>query len=74
MSVFKSLLVLLRDFWLLEEVGGRRLVVEVLCFIDDDVGGGEALGVDGVIRLEPEQQRLVDGDDLRRNLESDENS
>ena len=51
--------VLLRHFWLLEEVGGRRLVVEVFGLVDDDVGGREALGVDGVVGLEAEEQGLV---------------
>lgn len=63
-----SSLVLLRRLLLLEQISGGGLVVEIFCLVYDHVGGREALRVDGVVGLEPEQQGLVDGDDFRWDL------
>lgn len=45
---------------LLEQISGRRLIVEIFGLVDHDVSGREALRVDRVVGLEPEQQRLID--------------
>ena len=45
------------------------VVVIVVIVVDDDVGRREAFAVDGVVRLEAKQQRLVHGNDLRGQLQ-----
>jgi len=57
-------------FLLLEKIAGD-LIVEVLGLIDDHIGGREAFGVDGVVRLEAQEQSLVHGYDFRRNLKNE---
>ena len=57
---------------LLEQVcstSSDDLVVKVLCLVDEDVGCREALGVDRIVGLEPQQQRLVHRYYFWRNLE-----